>query len=187
MAAELLEAELVYDRWVRLYRCTLRMPDGRTEERHLEDHGRAVAVLPYDEQRRVAMLITQPRASILRAGADPVLEIIAGIAECADPAVDARREALEEAGLRLTDLRHVTSIWSMIGISTEYMDLFLARYRPDDRIASGGGAAHENEAITLHEVPLKTLGAAARAGELRDAKTVILVQRLMLERADLFE
>jgi hypothetical protein len=66
------------------------------------------------------------------------------------------------------------------------MNLYLACYRPEDRIASGGGASHENEAITLHEVPLAMLGAMVRAGELRDAKTLILVQRLMLERPDLF-
>lgn len=186
MSTKLLQAELVYDRWLKLYRCALLMPDGRTEERHVEDHGRAVAVLPYDEVARVAMLITQPRAPVLRAGADPVLEVVAGLAECDDPADDVRREALEEAGLLLTEVRFVTAIWSMIGISTEYMDLYLACYRPGDRIASGGGASHENEAITLHEVPLATLGAMVRAGELRDAKTLILVQRLMLDRPDLF-
>lgn len=186
MAAKLLRADLVYDRWLKLYRCALLMPDGRTEERHLEDHGRAVAVLAYDEGRKVASLVTQPRAPVLHAGAEPVLEVVAGLAECDDPAEDARREALEEAGLRLIDVRHVTAIWSMIGISTEYMDLFLARYGPEDRIASGGGAEHENEAISLHEVPLKALAEAVRAGELRDAKTLILVQRLMLDRPDLF-
>ncbi len=50
-----------------------------------------------------------------------------------------RREALEEGGLRLGALEHVATVWSMPGVSTERMALYLAEYRA--RIASATAAA----------------------------------------------
>lgn len=47
-------------------------------ERHVEDHGPGLAMLPWDGVRRTALRIAQPRAAVLRDGSDPVLEAIAG-------------------------------------------------------------------------------------------------------------
>ena len=48
---------------------------------------------------------------------------------------------------------------------------------------SGGGNPHEGENIEVVEVPLAELYDMARKGALEDAKTLIIVQRLMLEDA----
>lgn len=69
--AEIIARQLIYDGWYRFSRLELRMPDGTVAERHLIDNGQAVAVLPFDRARRVAMLITQPRAAVLDAGLRP--------------------------------------------------------------------------------------------------------------------
>ncbi|RYH30795.1 MAG: ADP-ribose pyrophosphatase, partial [Alcaligenaceae bacterium] len=58
---------LVYDGFYRLWRLRVLMPDGAAVERHLEDHGAAVAVLPYDPVRRVALLVAMPRAPVIDA------------------------------------------------------------------------------------------------------------------------
>ena len=42
---------------------------------------------------------------------------------------------MEEAGLRLNKVEAVVRAWSMPGISTERMDLFLAAYETADRVA----------------------------------------------------
>jgi nudix-type nucleoside diphosphatase (YffH/AdpP family) len=183
---EIVSRERVYDRWLRLDRLMIRMPDGELGERHLEDHGSAVAVLPYDPVRRIATLVRQPRASVLAAGEEPVLELSAGCIEAEPPEAAARRETLEEAGLAVSALEPVTCIWSMVGISTERMHIFLAPYSAADQVTRGGGAADENEGIEVVEVQLAELAGLARRGELTDAKTLIAVQALILRRPELF-
>ena len=50
-----------------------------------------------------------------------------------------------------------------------------------DLSSRGRGNPHEGENIEVVEVPLATLYQMARQGTIEDAKTLIIVQRLMLE------
>jgi nudix-type nucleoside diphosphatase (YffH/AdpP family) len=141
--SQIVERHLIYDGWYRFYRLTLRFPDGSHAERHLIDNGQAVAVLPYDRDRRVAMLITQPRAAVIHAGEAPVLEAIAGGLDGAAPAERIMEEAMEEGGIRLSHLEPVSNIWPIPPVSTERVMLYLAEYSAQDRVAAGGGADDE--------------------------------------------
>jgi nudix-type nucleoside diphosphatase (YffH/AdpP family) len=179
--------EAVLRGWVSVYRLHLQMPDGVVVERHIEDHGPGVAVLPYDPDRRVALLITQPRAPVLLAGEGDVLEVIAGRLDGADPAERAREEAREEGGVELGRLDPIVHLWSMPSISTERLHLYLAPYSAEARVSAGGGCKDEHENITVLELALADLAAAAAAGRLADAKTLILVQTLQLRRPELFD
>src|SRR5437588_1596204 len=147
MSCEITHIDTIYEGWSRYLIATVALPDGETVRREIEDHGRAVGILPYDPRRRTAILVRQFRAPIFYAErhAD-TLEAIAGIVERSDPdpAACARREAFEEAGLRLHALEHVTTAWTMPGISTERMDLYLAACAPADREGDGGGVAGEH-------------------------------------------
>lgn len=184
--ARIVESTLVYDGWYRLFRLALAMPDGSTAERHLIDNGSAVAVLPYDPARRVCMVVTQPRAPVIDAGEPPLLEAIAGGLDGIAPEDRLREEALEEGGLALGAVEYVTAIWSLPPVSTERVHLYLAEYAGANRIAPGGGAAHENECITVHEIGLDALRAMVEAGTLTDAKTLILTQALLLRHPELW-
>ena len=168
---------------------TIRMPDGRILSRDVEDHGCAAAVLPYDPLRRTALLVEQLRAAqLVSVGATHSLEAIAGLVEGEDdPAATAKREALEEGGLRLGALEHVASAWSMPGVSTERMTLYLAEYRAEDRVADGGGVAHEDEEVRVVEMSLKDLAAWMAAEGFVDMKTLVLFQALRLRRPELFD
>ncbi|GMM61960.1 NUDIX hydrolase [Novosphingobium pituita] len=185
-SAQIVGRTLVYDGWYRLHRLEVAMPDGARVERHLLDNGSAVAVLPYDPVRRTCMVITQPRAAVLEAGEAPLIEAIAGALDGIDPAARIREEAMEEAGLRLDALEPVCKMWSLPPISTERIDLFLARYAATDRVGAGGGAEGEHECITVIEMGLDALRDLVVAGRLSDAKTLILAQALMLRHPDLF-
>jgi nudix-type nucleoside diphosphatase (YffH/AdpP family) len=166
---------------------TLRLRDGQTMRREIEDHGAAVCVLPYDPQRRRAILVRQFRAPVfLATNREETLEAIAGILESEDPQACARREAFEEAGLELKALEHVGSAWTMPGVSTERMHLYLATYREADRVGPGGGLAEAHENTTVVELALSELAAREDAGQLDDMKTALLVQTLRLRRPDLF-
>ena len=83
----------------------VRTAGGAVIHRSVEDHGDAVVVLPFDPERRVALLVRQLRVAIFQ-GHDMTtsLEAPAGILDEDDPAACARREAMEEAGLELKDL-----------------------------------------------------------------------------------
>jgi len=145
-------------------------------------------VLPYDPERRVAILVRQFRAPVFHAaGEAEMLEAPAGMLDEDEPGNGARREVLEEVGLTLAVLEPVAAVWTMPGISTERMHLFLAPYGPGDRIGAGGGVAGEHEAITVAETALADLAALADRGALTDLKTFALVQTLRLRRPDLFE
>jgi nudix-type nucleoside diphosphatase (YffH/AdpP family) len=179
--------ELVYEGWTRLRRVALRMPDGEEVERHIEDHGTAVTVLPYDPERRVALLVSMPRAPVIEAGEEDLLEAVAGRIEGEEPETCAHRELLEEAGLRGTQLVPIGQVWSMPSLSTERIHLYLARFRAADRVASGGGAEDENEGISVRELSLDALASGIGDGTIRDMKTMLLVQALMLREPDLFK
>jgi nudix-type nucleoside diphosphatase (YffH/AdpP family) len=178
----------VHEGWAKYSVATFRLQNGETVRREIEDHGRAAAVLPYDERRKTAILVRQFRAPVfVTTGEDSLLEAIAGLVEEDDPAETGRREAHEEAGLRLRKLDRVAVVWSMPGLSTERMSLFLAVYDASDREWSGGGVAGEGEHIVVEEIPLAELARLADSGELNDMKTLVLTQALRLKRPDLFK
>jgi nudix-type nucleoside diphosphatase (YffH/AdpP family) len=173
--------------WSDFYVATVRTPEGEEIRREVEDHGEAVAVLPYDPERRTAMLLRQFRTPVLHAsGRQDLLEVPAGLMDGQDAEEDARREVVEEVGLRLREIEKVSVIWSMAGISTERVHLFLATYSAADEQEEGGGLAEEHEDITKVELPLSQLAAMADNGSLDDAKTLLLVQTLRLRRPELF-
>lgn len=152
-------------------------------EREVIDHGDAAVVLTIDRARGVAILVRQWRAPLLAVQEDPyLLEACAGIIDPGETAEEtARREAEEELGVRLRELRSLGSILPSAGALTERMHLFVAEISGEDRTQPGGGNPHEGERIETVEVPLAALFDMARRGEIEDAKTLAIVQRLMIE------
>lgn len=185
---KILDERLVHDGFSRFRIVRLQTADGTILHREIEDHGFAVAVLPYDPDRRVALMVQQMRPPLLVSGGPDLLtEVPAGLMEEGeDPAESARREAEEETGVHLRSLQPLGRTWPMPGISTEMIHLFLATYGVSDRVSAGGGVADEHEDITVLEIPLATLAAQADAGELPDLKTHLLVNALRLRRPELF-
>jgi len=187
MKSEIISIETKYSGWARFLVVSVRLPDGQLIKREIEDHGNAVAVLAFDPERKMAALVRQFRAPpFFSLGQEHTLEAIAGIIDDVDSITAARREALEETGLRLQSLERVATVWSMPGISTERMTLFLAAYVQADRVAAGGGIAAEQENITVVEMELGKLAEMMDAGEVVDMKTLALVQALKIRHPELF-
>lgn len=185
--AEIVSTRTGYQRWIRVLVATIRTAAGATGERDVEDHGDSAMVLAYDPGRRLATVIRQFRAPVSLAGDDGfLLEAAAGRLDGEEPETCARREAMEEAGLRLGALEPVARIFSLPAISTERVSLFLAPYTAADRVAEGGGLAEEQEEIAVIEMPLSELARLADEGGLTDAKLMLLVQTLRLRRPELF-
>jgi len=186
MTIEIASTELKHSGWAKFHVATFRLADGQSVRREIEDHGSASCVLPYDPERRTAVLVRQFRAPVFFAAQqEETLEAIAGVIEDEDPAMCARREAREEAGLALGALEHVVTGWTMPGISTERMHFYLAAYRQTDRLGNGDGVDHTDEATPI-EMALAELAGMADTGRLVDVKTLLLLQTLRMRQPHLF-
>lgn len=185
---ELVSTEIVWGGWNRMLRLRIRLWDGTEVDRTVEDHGEAVSVLPFDPDRRVALMIKGVRPGPLHHGLPAlVLESPAGLIDAGeDPAAAAVRETEEEVGVRVRELIPLGAPFTTPGCSTERIHIFLAEYAPADRTGEGGGLAEEHENLEVLEVPLAALAALADRGEISNMTLLALVQTLRLKRADLF-
>jgi len=185
MSAEVISSELKYHGWAHFMVAEIRLPDGEIIRREIEDHGTAVAVLAYDPLRKTAILVSQFRAPVfIGTGETQMLEVIAGIQEEPDPSDTARREAHEEAGLKLQSIEFVARTWTMPGISTERISLYLATYEHSPQGNSPGPPFEEG--ITAVELTLTKLDKMMENGLIIDMKTLVLLQALKLQHRDLF-
>jgi len=165
----------------------VRLADGAEVCLEVEEHGEAVAVLPYDADRRCALVARLFRVAVfLTTGEEMLEEACAGMVgeESAESA--ARREAYEELGVDLKSLEFIGRFWSSPGVSTERHSMFLAPYRAADRTGAGGGAAGEHEGITVMERGLAELAMDLDRGRITDGKLGMLLLALRRRRPELF-
>ena len=159
--------------------------DGTTQRlsREAYDHGAAAAVLLYDETRDRVVLVKQFRfATHIVGGPDFMIEVVAGMLDGDTPETCAQREAKEEAGVTLIELRPAFAAFVSPGSITEKIDCFVGTYRGPVDNASGLGLHHEGEDIEVMELPFDEAFAMIGRGEIMDAKTILLLQHLALSR-----
>lgn len=179
--------ERVYSGWAKLTRYTLDigMRDGGTMRavREIHDHGHGVGVLPYDSERGTVILVRQFRLPPYLSGTDGMMiEVCAGLIDGDEkPETAALREAEEEIGYRLRNLKPAGRVWASPGAITESLYLFTAEYSLADRIGKGGGKEGEDEDIEILEMPLTEAMDLVRTRQIADAKTFLLLQHLWIE------
>ncbi len=188
MKPQIIERRTVWAGYLTIERLRIRLNDGAEVWREVEQHGNAVAVLPYSVERRCALLVRLFRAPpFAAAGVEFLEEACAGMIDHTElPETAVRREAQEELGVTLGSLEFVARVWPSAGVSTERHALFLAPYVRTDITGSGGGLAEEHENITVVQRPLADLAAASDQGRIEDAKLLTLVLALRLRRPELF-
>jgi nudix-type nucleoside diphosphatase (YffH/AdpP family) len=172
---------VAHEGWSRLtvYEIEQRRRDGRVQRlsREVHDHGDGAAVLLYDPERRLVLLVRQFRLpDFLRGGDGMVVEVPAGMLDRADPETRVLAEAEEETGFRPRAVRKLFALWSSPGAVAERIHLFAAAYGPEDRVGPGGGAAAEGEEIEVLETPFDEAMAMLGRGEIGDLKTATLLQ-----------
>ena len=183
---EILAQEVISKFWSTLTKVTLNYTrrDGKTETlvREVNDHGHAAAVLAYDPKRKTVLLVKQMRIAAFVAGyTGAMIEVCAGLLDGDDARTCAIREAEEEIGVRLRDLRQIADVFMSPGALTERVCLFIGTYSPEDRNSDGGGGvAAEGEDIEVIELPLAVAHGMIASGDIVDAKTIILLQHAML-------
>ncbi|WP_419148366.1 NUDIX domain-containing protein [Pseudoalteromonas 'SMAR'] len=159
-----------------------------TVKREILERGHAVAVLPYDPNTDQVLLIEQIRIGALASRQSPwLLECIAGMAEGSeDYQAVARKEAQEEAGLELDKLIYMRSYLSSPGGTTERLYLYLAVTDLSQAKDQGVfGLDDESEDIKVHVLPFSDAMARLESEEIDNAATVISLQWLALNKAQL--
>jgi nudix-type nucleoside diphosphatase (YffH/AdpP family) len=186
-----LELEVLSDHWFVLRKATFdfRHRDGRItrEVREAYDRGNGVTILLHDPDARTVLLTRQFRLPIFLNGHPDgmLLETAAGLLDerSEDPEDAIRREAEEESGVRVTEVRRLFELFMSPGSVTERVTFFAAAYSHRQRVSSGGGNADEGEDIEVVELTLDDAMAMVGRGEIDDGKTVILLQWAAMQQA----
>lgn len=156
-----------------------RRGNGEWQIQHREtyDRGNGATLLPYNLAQRTVVLVRQFRYPAYVNGHDDLpIEAVAGLLDGESPEVRIRAEAEEETGYRLGDIKKVFEAFMSPGAVTEKLHFFVAEYRPDMRIGSGGGNPDEAEDIEVLELSIDQALAMIGDGRIVDAKTIILLQ-----------
>ncbi len=176
------DVELLAAAWHVLRRTTIRRrrSDGEwvTEQRETYDRGNGATLLPYDPERRTVLLTRQFRYPVYVNGHPDgmLVEAAAGLLDDDAPEVAMRREAEEELGVTLGEVRHVFDVFMSPGSVTERLHFYAAPYRPGDRTGAGGGLEEEGEDIEVLELPFDEALDMVDDGRIADAKTIMLLQ-----------
>lgn len=173
--------QVLSDDWYVLKKTTFAFQRGdgswQTQSRETYDRGNGATILLYDPDRRTVVLTRQFRYPAFVNGHDDLLiEAPAGLLDQAGPEERIRAEVEEETGYRVRDVRRVFEAFMSPGSVTEKLYFFLGRYEPRDRLSAGGGAVEEGEDIEVIEIPIERALAMIDSGEIRDGKTIMLLQ-----------
>ena len=150
--------------------------------------GDAVTVLPYDPIRDRVLVIEQFRAGPYGRGDGQAwsIEAIAGRIDPGEtPEQAGRREAMEEAGLILTDLLPVAGYYPSPGAVSEYLYSYVALTDLPDGSSGVFGLADEAEDIRGHLVSFDRLMALVASGEINNAPLILTALWLQRERSTL--
>lgn len=142
---------------------SVKLPNGRTIRMTLIDHPGAVIIAPFLNKDTVVM-IRQFRPALKKY----IYELPAGTLDCDEPlSTCARRELLEETGLKAKKWTKLGSIYPVPGYSTEIIHIFKAEH-----LTLTLAQPEDYEVIeTIPMTRLKVRGLMAQ-GKLMDAKSI---------------
>ncbi|HDG1709039.1 TPA: GDP-mannose pyrophosphatase NudK [Kluyvera ascorbata] len=160
------------------YDLTQRNGDVVQHKREVYDRGNGATVLLYNRQKQSVVLVRQFRvATWVNGNLDGMLiETCAGLLDDDEPEACIRKEAIEETGYQVSNVRKVFQLYMSPGGVTEIVHFFIAEY--DERLRQNNGGGVEDEDIDVLELPFTQAIEMIRSGEICDGKTVILLQYL---------
>lgn len=182
------KVQLLSDNWytLRKYNFDLQKDDGswETQEREAYDRGNGAAILLYNVAQKTVILTRQFRMPTYVNGNESglLIEACAGLLDADNPEDCIRRETEEETGYQVVDVEKVMEVYMSPGSVTEILYLFIAAYDKQMKIHEGGGVEEEQENIEVIEIPFDEAFAMVTTGEIKDAKTILLLQHLKLRQ-----
>ncbi len=159
------------------YDLTRRNGEVIRHKREVYDRGMAQPFC-FTTQLKTVLLVRQFRvATWVNGNQDGMLiETCAGLLDNDEPEVCIRKEAIEETGYDVGEVRKIFELYMSPGGVTELIHFFIAEYHDSERASIGGGV--EDEEIEVLELPFSRALEMVRSGEIRDGKTVLLLNYL---------
>jgi len=176
------EKKLLSDNWYTLNKYTYKYqkPDGSWEkqEREAYDRGNGAAILLYNSKKKTVVLTRQFRMPTYVNGNKDgmMIEVCAGLLDGDNPADCVRKETEEETGYKINNVEKVFQTYMSPGSVTEELFLFVGEYKDSMKVSDGGGAEDETENIEVLELNFDEAITMVSKGEIKDAKTIMLLQ-----------
>jgi nudix-type nucleoside diphosphatase (YffH/AdpP family) len=184
---KILKTEVLSDNWYTLRKITFtrQLNDGTWQEQSREayDRGNGATILLYNKIQKTVILTSQFRVPTFVNGnpSGMLIEACAGLLDKENAEDCIRRETEEETGYKISDVRKIYELYMSPGSVTEILYFFVAEYSKDMKVNEGGGAEHEQENIEVLEIPYEKALRMIETGDIKDAKTVVLLQYLQLK------
>ncbi|MDR2236924.1 MAG: GDP-mannose pyrophosphatase NudK [Chryseobacterium sp.] len=181
------KTEILSDNWYTLKKLTysISKKDGSTESQSREayDRGNGAVILLYQKDLKTVILTRQFRLpTFINGNQDGMLiEACAGLLDNDHPEECIKRETEEETGYKISNAEKIFEAYMSPGSVTEILHFFIAEYSQDMKIADGGGLEEEGEHIEVLELPFEEALAMIDRGEIKDAKTIMLLQHLRIK------
>jgi nudix-type nucleoside diphosphatase (YffH/AdpP family) len=181
-AIKIQKTEILSDNWYVLNKVTFdfQKKDNSwiTQKREVYDRGNGAAILLYNAEQKTVILTRQFRLpTYLNGNASGMsIEVCAGLLDQDQPEQCIIRETEEETGYRLSNVTKIMESYMSPGAVTEILYLFTGSYNASMKVSEGGGVAHEEENIEVLEMPFDQAYAMIATGEIKDAKTIMLLQ-----------
>jgi GDP-mannose pyrophosphatase NudK len=179
------KTEILSDNWYILKKITFdfQKKNGSwvNQNREAYDRGNGATILLYNKELKTVILTKQFRLPTYINGNEDgmLIETCAGLLD-ADNAEDAiRRETEEETGFTLKEVKKVYEAYMSPGSVTEILFFFIAEYSRDMKTSAGGGV-DDHEDIEVLELPFDKAYNMISTGEIKDGKTIMLLQHLKL-------
>lgn len=156
---------------------TLKNGEVQRQEREAYDRGNGSTILLYNKEKGTVVLTRQFRMPTYLNGNDTgfLIEACAGLLE-KDNAEDCiKKETEEETGYRISNVKKVFESYMSPGSVTEILYFFVAEYTDNMKVNEGGGT-DEEEDIEVLELKFDQALDMIGNGEIKDAKTIMLLQ-----------
>jgi len=181
----ILKTEILSDNWYTLKKITfdLLLKNGTWAQQNREayDRGNGATILLYNKENKTVILTRQFRLpTYINGNPDGMLiEACAGLLDLDNAEDCIRREAEEETGFTIREVKKIFEAYMSPGSVTEVLHFFIAEYSRDMKTSEGGGVG-ENEDIEVLELHFEKAVEMIVTGEIKDGKTIMLLQYLKL-------
>jgi GDP-mannose pyrophosphatase NudK len=177
---KILDTEILSDNWYVLRKITFEYikVDGtkKIQSREAYDRGNGATILLYNKQQKTVILTRQFRLPTYINGNESgmLIEACAGLLDDDNPEDCIKKETEEETGYIVSDVKKIFEVYMSPGAVTEIIHFFIAEYSQNMKLAPGGGL--EEEDIEVLEFDIDDAMKMIDEGEIRDGKTIILLQ-----------